>query len=167
MGMNVEENKMHILEEEQEKSEFEEIDEEENLAEDLIRRKQKINQFNVEGNEALNQTNIQTLNLKVNYTIKQEKEAVNKEVKKIYNLRKKDDCIKFVEKYKNSDYLAMAIILCVFEALFPCPCSPHARRPRRPAFCKPQKYAQKPPGRRRPPAARQGCFPQSARASDR
>ena len=115
--MNLEENNMHTLEEEQEKRESVEIDEEEELVEDLIQRKQKINQFNVEGNEALNQTNIQTLNLKVNYAIKPEKEVGNKKVKNTYNLRKKDDCIKFVEKYGNSNYLALAIILCVFEAV--------------------------------------------------
>ena len=103
----------YSMDEERKIEEFEEEDEEEDLSEDLGQRKQKINEFNVEGNQALNQTNIQTLNLKVNYIAKTE----NKQEKSKYDLQKKEDCNKFVESFGKGEYLATAIILSVFEAV--------------------------------------------------
>lgn len=113
--MSSEEVEEFSMDEAQEAEEFEEDDENADESEDLGKRKQKINEFNVEGNQALNQTNIQTLNLKVNYNRQSENEY--KKIKSKYDLQKKEDCIKFVENFKNSDYLATAIILCVFEAV--------------------------------------------------
>lgn len=113
--MSEEEAKVLSMDEAQETEEFEEDDENADESEDLEKRKQKINEFNVEGNQALNQINIQTLDLKVNYNEKSENER--KKTKSRYDLQRKEDCIKFVENFKNSDYLATAIILCVFEAV--------------------------------------------------
>jgi len=99
--------------EELQREEIEE--EEEDLEEDLEEEKQKLNEFNVEGNRAVNQAFIQTLNISANYIMDVEKE--NKKQTKKFDLQKKEDCINFIENYKKSDYLAVAVILCVFEAV--------------------------------------------------
>lgn len=41
---------------------------------------------------------------------------VKQDVKK-YDLRNPDDCSEFVEKYRNSEYVAVAIILSTFEVV--------------------------------------------------
>lgn len=97
--------------------ESEETKEEDDLSEDPEQEKQKINEFNAKGNQAFNQAFIQTLNIKANYILDVEKEKEQNKKEEKYDLQKKEDCIRFVENYKKGDYLAVAAILCVFEAV--------------------------------------------------
>lgn len=75
------------------------------------------NQFSAQGNTAYTQIFVQNLgNLNANYKSSLEGFSTKESLKK-YNLRNSDECSEFVEIYKKSDYLAIAIILCTFEVV--------------------------------------------------
>lgn len=84
-------------------------------AEDLAKEKRNINEFNVSDNNANVQIFIQNLdhwntNITNTNTTKSESAEII-----VYNLCVLDDCTKFIEKYKYSEYLAVAIVLSTFE----------------------------------------------------
>lgn len=81
---------------------------------ELEKKKQITNEYNVEGNTAQKQFFVQNLNMV--YKQMPREAAADKSPKK-YDLRQPEECSEFIEKYKNSDYVAVAIILCTFEAV--------------------------------------------------
>lgn len=85
---------------------------------DLIRKKQKENEFWAENNMAQTQIFINSMNGNLNYDYKHsaEKLETRRDVKR-YNLQKVDECTEFVETYRNGEYLAVALILTAFEAV--------------------------------------------------
>lgn len=86
-------------------------------AEELEKEKREVNEFRVEHNDVQNQMNIQSAGT-VNYYINKMTSIKPKPVKgESYNLQKQEALIKFVEKYKDTDYFIVAFILCVFEAV--------------------------------------------------
>ncbi len=85
---------------------------------DLEKNKKHIaNEFNVEGNMAQAQVFIQNLNEVVSDRLKNGVSVSSKTQEKVYDLRDKQQCAEFVEKYGNSRYLAVAIILSIFEVV--------------------------------------------------
>lgn len=75
------------------------------------------NQFNAQGNTAYTQIFVQNLgNLNANYKPSLEGFSTKESLKK-YDLRNPDECSEFVETYKKSEYLAIAVILCTFEVV--------------------------------------------------
>lgn len=98
---------------EQVESDIDEVDDEVELDE-----KKQENRFNVENNRAQSMVNLN--NLKGNVYIQYQNEEPEKSrsiSSRKYDLRKPKDCIEFVETFKDSDYLALAIILSLFEAV--------------------------------------------------
>lgn len=84
---------------------------------DLEQRKRTANEFNVEGNAAHTQIFIQNLStLNANYKQSAE-QSDSKLSEKSYDLRNSEECSEFVEKYRDSEYLVMAIILSTFEVV--------------------------------------------------
>ncbi len=85
---------------------------------DLEKNKKHIaNEFNAEGNMAQTQIFIQNLNGVIPDWLKKAVAVSSKTQEKVYDLRDKQQCAEFVEKYGNSSYLAVAIILSVFEVV--------------------------------------------------
>lgn len=95
-----------------------EAEEEESITDssDLEQKKQSANNaFNVEGNVAQTQIFIQNLStLNANYKQSQEQDNFGLP-EKSYDLRDSKDCSEFVEKYRDSEYLAVAILLSTFD----------------------------------------------------
>lgn len=88
-----------------------------NNSSDLEQKKRTTNEFIAEGNVAQTQIFIQNLST-LNADYKQRVEQNNSDLpEKSYDLQKSEDCAEFVEKYRNSEYLAMAIILSSFEVV--------------------------------------------------
>lgn len=82
---------------------------------DLEREKQKTNEFVAEGNTALYQVFIQNYN-EYDKGIRQKLNAVSSDGnRKKYDLCQADKCVEFIETYRDSEYVVVAIILCVFE----------------------------------------------------
>lgn len=94
-------------------SDMEEVDDEAELNE-----KKQENRFNVENNRAQSMVNLNNLkgNVYIQYQNEEAEKSINISARK-YDLRKPKDCIEFVETYKDSKYLALAIILSLFEAV--------------------------------------------------
>ncbi len=85
---------------------------------DLEKNKQHISsEFNAEGNMAQTQIFIQNLNGTIPEWLKDEVVVSSKKTKEVYDLQNKQQCADFVEKYGNSNYLAVAIILSIFEVV--------------------------------------------------
>ena len=112
------EDEVYEKDEEEIQEEFNESEEIDKSA-DLEKEKQMqiMNEFNAEGNMAGMQVFIQNVDyLKMPCT--QEIDHTNLKVSsKTYNLRDVGECAEFVEIYKNSEYLAIAIILSTFEVV--------------------------------------------------
>ena len=96
----------------------EETDENEtiNKASDLEQEKRVKNKFDVKGNTAQQQIFIQNLNWSSQYQEQCAEKSDLKKTAKQYDLRNANECSEFVETYKNSEYLAAAIVLSTFEA---------------------------------------------------
>lgn len=86
-----------------------------NSSEELEKEKQKTNEFVAEGNMAQYQIFIQNYN-EYDKGIRQILNAVSADGnRKKYDLCQADKCVEFVETYRDSEYVAVAVILCVFE----------------------------------------------------
>lgn len=89
--------------------------------ENLEQKKREVNEFNAENNSAQNQIFIQDLGtggFTVNYyTQKMESVVPPLPVEKKYNLRRQNECIEFVETFKNTEYFITAVVLCGLEAV--------------------------------------------------
>ncbi len=111
-------DEVYEKDEEEIKEEFNE-DEEIDKSADLEKEKQMqiMNEYNAEGNMAGMQVFIQNVgSLKMPY--KQKTDDINLKVStKTYNLCDVGECSEFVELYKNSEYLAIAVILSTFEVV--------------------------------------------------
>ena len=85
---------------------------------DLNRKKQAEKEFWAENNMAQTQIFINSMdgNLNLGYKQNTEKFEIENHAK-TYDLQNQDDCVKFVETYRNSEYLAVALVLCTFEAV--------------------------------------------------
>ena len=106
-----------IDQENKEAVELEEQEDDENIdnSDELEQKKQNV--FNAEGNTAWVQVFVNSLGeLNMNYKQSVEKKE-NTAAGKSYDLSKLDECTEFVEQFKNSEYLATAIILCTFEMI--------------------------------------------------
>ncbi len=89
-----------------------------NNSDDLAQKKVTENKFNVKGNSGHYQLFIQNLdNLYTNYIPDQETKKSRTFPEKNYDLRNIDECVEFIEKYRDGEYLATAIIMCIFEAV--------------------------------------------------
>lgn len=103
--------------EETTKIEAEEKEDVENLS-DLTRKKQAEKEFWAENNMAQTQIFINSMDGNLNFGYKQSTEKFEpKKHVKTYDLKNQDECSEFVETYKDSEYLAVALILCTFEAV--------------------------------------------------
>lgn len=111
-------DEVYEKDEEEIQEEFNENEEIDKSA-DLEKEKQMqiMNEFNAEGNMAGMQVFIQNVgSLKMPY--KQNTDDINLKVSsKTYDLRNVGECSEFVEIYKNSEYLAIAVILSTFEVV--------------------------------------------------
>lgn len=87
-------------------------------SDELEQKKKVTNEFNAEGNTAGTQIFIQNLGA-FNASNVKEAEMIKVKVSdnKKYDLKNQDDCTEFVEKFKDGEYLAVAIILSTFEAV--------------------------------------------------
>lgn len=84
----------------------------------LEENKQKmVNEFSAQGNTAQTQIFIQNLNGAISDLFKNSVSIPSYTQEKKYDLRNKEECTAFVEKYRDSQYLAVAIILSTFEAV--------------------------------------------------
>lgn len=82
---------------------------------DLEREKQKTNEFIAQGNTGQNLFFIQNYN-EYDQGIKHILNAVSSDgSRKKYDLCQADKCVEFIETYRDSEYVVVAIILCVFE----------------------------------------------------
>ena len=74
-------------------------------------------EYMAQGNIGQNQVFIQNLYGAVSDVLQKSSPicSEDKDKEKNYDLRDKNNCIEFIEKYKNSQYLAVAIILATFE----------------------------------------------------
>lgn len=115
-------------ENEQDDTEIEEMDIEKNNdnedindSEELEEKKREVNQFNIERNSAQNQIFIQDIGaggFTVNYYAAKMEPIVSKlPVEKRFDLRKQEECIEFVETFKDTEYFTTAVLLCIFEAV--------------------------------------------------
>lgn len=94
--------------------ETEEIDKSADLEKE--KQIQIMNEFNAEGNMAGTQVFVNAGCLNMSY--KQSSEDINVKVSsKEYDLRDSGECSEFIEEYKNSEQLAIAIILSTFEVV--------------------------------------------------
>ncbi|MCI8426783.1 MAG: hypothetical protein HFJ03_04445 [Lachnospira sp.] len=85
---------------------------------DLEEKKRTINKLNANNNWGQNQAFINSVDTIVYNVYKQDlKQSESEKSLKKYDLSNSNDCTQFVEKYKYSEYLAMAIILSTFEAV--------------------------------------------------
>lgn len=108
-----------IEEERKESNEEAEVEEKESIdnPEELEAEKRNFNEFNAKENTADAQLFVQSLDkLCINYYYDKGKN-VQKETKeeKTYDLKNQQDCVKFIEKYNGSEYLLVAVVLCMFE----------------------------------------------------
>ena len=106
-----------IDQENKEAVELEEQEDDENIdnSDELEQKKQNV--FNAEGNTAWVQVFVNSLGeFNMYYKLSVEKKE-NTAAGKSYDLSKMDECTEFVEQFKNSEYLATAIILCTFEMI--------------------------------------------------
>lgn len=98
--------------------EYSEEDEKENIetAEDLMKEKAD-NKFIARENTAQTQIFIQTANFDNRADVKQVHDLVNAVAgnDKKYDLQKMEDCAEFFGTFKNREYIALAIVLSVFE----------------------------------------------------
>lgn len=87
-------------------------------ADDLVQKKQREYEMNAQNNCATNQVFFQEAdNVKIfNITYANSVTPKLSEVKS-YNLSEINGCIEFVERYKDSEYLAVAIILSIFKSI--------------------------------------------------
>lgn len=89
--------------------------------EELEQKKREIKEYNAENNSAQNQIFIQDLgkgSLTFNYySDKMQPISSSASVKKRYNLQEVQECIEFVETFKNSEYLVTVLLLGLFEAI--------------------------------------------------
>lgn len=101
------------------KSEDETIENEDvDSSDDLKNEKQKINEFHVKGNSAYVQLFIQNnMDSIFRDILLHLKSPTNETEGKSYNLKDKVECAEFIERYKNSEYLIVAIILSTFEVV--------------------------------------------------
>ncbi len=84
---------------------------------DELEKAKRFNEFTVKDNMAQYQIFIQNLdNLFAGYKQSPKGTKVKQDVKK-YDLRNPDDCSEFVEKYRDSEYVAVAVILSAFEVV--------------------------------------------------
>lgn len=98
---------------EQAEPDMEEVNDEAELNE-----KKQENRFNVENNKAQSMINLNNLKGNVYIQYQNEEPEKNRNISaRKFNLRKPKDCIEFVETYKDGEYLALAIILSLFEAV--------------------------------------------------
>lgn len=81
-------------------------------AEELEQKKRNLNEFNAKENNAETQLFVQNLN----YYVEKEKFVQEKKIdERTYDLESRKDCVEFIEKYKESEYLLVALVLCTFE----------------------------------------------------
>lgn len=112
---------MSSVDEEKKEDTQETLEEEEKIDDsadlEKEKQKQKTNEFNAEGNMAGVQLFIQNLG-SLGMPYKQSSEDINSKVSsKKYDLRDSEECAEFVETYKNSEHLAIAVILSTFEVV--------------------------------------------------
>lgn len=106
-----------------EKNDSESADKNEEIdnSDELEQKKREAKEFNADGNIAQNQIFIQDMGaggFTVNYYAQKSAPIMpDLPVKKKFDLRKQEDCIHFIETFKNSEYFSTAVILCVFEAV--------------------------------------------------
>lgn len=84
---------------------------------DLAADKRENNILNATENSATNQFFIQNANFDGKEIYRLFETPSNDGSEKSYDLRKVEDCAKFVEFYKGGEYLALAIVLCTFEII--------------------------------------------------
>ena len=89
--------------------------------EELEQKKLEMNGYNVQGNSAQNQIFIKDVGsggLTVNYNITKMVPVESQlPIEKQYDLTKCEDCIEFVETFKNSEYFVTAIVLSIMESV--------------------------------------------------
>lgn len=116
--MSTEENTVNDTEWEKnsEDIKYDEID----SVEELEEKKQAYNTFAIDNNNAQNQIfiNENAGGIFINFNGNARKIKLDDYKGKKYNLQKSDECIEFVQIYQNSQYLATAIVLSVFKAVF-------------------------------------------------
>lgn len=102
----------------------EEIDnsnEEIDNSDELEQKKREANEFNADNNRAENQIFIQDMGtggFTVNYYAQKSVPVISDlPVKEKFDLRKQEDCIHFIEAFKNTEFFLTAVILCVFDAV--------------------------------------------------
>lgn len=104
-----------------EESDNEKDNEEINDSEELEEKKREVNEFNLERNSAQNQIFIHDVGsggFTVNYYAAKMEPIVSKlPVEKTFDLRKQEECIEFVENFKDTEYFTTAVLLCIFEAV--------------------------------------------------
>lgn len=95
----------------------EEKEEAENLS-DLAEKKDAEKKFWAESNMAQTQIFINSMdgNLNLGYKKKREERDLKQTIRK-YDLRDQEQCTEFVETFRDGEYLALALILCTFEAV--------------------------------------------------
>lgn len=103
-----------IENEKEEKSDNKTIDNSDALAHE----KRKENEFNVEGNTAQFQIFVQNLSNLNAFNPNANTVNIKSNSKESYNLCNLEECIAFIEGYKDGEYLAIAIILSAFEVVF-------------------------------------------------
>ncbi|MEH2957586.1 hypothetical protein [Candidatus Merdisoma sp. JLR.KK006] len=103
---------------EDEKSEDILKSEETESLEELTQQKRSEKEFCAENNTAQTQIFINSMNGDLNWGYRKIMEEVEKQKrKKEFDLREREECAEFVERFRDSEYLALALILCVFEAM--------------------------------------------------
>lgn len=89
--------------------------------ENLEQAKREANEFNAENNTAQNQVFIQDIGaggFTINYYGQNMVPFTSKlPVDKKYDLQKKEECIEFINEFKNSEYFTAAAVLCIFESV--------------------------------------------------
>lgn len=86
-------------------------------SDDLIQEKRRANEFNAEGNIAQYQIFVQNLSNLNAFVPNTKTMDMDSSLRTTHNLCELEECIKFIEKYKDGEFLAIAIILSVFEAV--------------------------------------------------
>lgn len=86
---------------------------------EVAKEKQANNEQKINGNIGKFQAFIQNLNLRSENDYRKFKRIFSEDsnFERCYDLRKIDECAKFVEHYKGGEYVALAIVLCVFEVV--------------------------------------------------
>lgn len=83
--------------------------------EGLEQKKREVQSFDVSGNHAGAQWFIQNLNLGDPQPYREVANPRKSKKGKRFDLEKPEDCAKFVEEYRNGEYLALAVTLAVFD----------------------------------------------------